>query len=81
MCHLNTDKTHEVSFKQTDLGNKIMVLQIWGSLQRTTDYYTYIYIFFSSLVVSDVAFYTGSIKSLAGLENLDDNMDDIWDKT
>ena len=34
-----------------------------------------------SLVVADVTFYVGNLKSLSGLDNLDDTMDDIWDKS
>ena len=30
--------------------------------------------------MADVAYYLGYIKSLPGLEELKDNMDDIWDK-
>ncbi|KAI0234826.1 Vacuolar protein sorting-associated protein 54 [Lamellibrachia satsuma] len=33
------------------------------------------------LVVADVTFYVGNLKSLSGLDSLDDTMDDIWDKS
>ena len=37
--------------------------------------------FCCSLVVADVTFYVANLKSLSGLDSLDDTMDDIWDKS
>ena len=57
----------------------ITVRYKWGTkLQNIIYVVQFIFSLFYRLVTSDVAFYSGTYKTLRGLEHLSNHMSDLW---